>query len=114
METKTLCKLVRIYNGTLSNSNDFFLADLSKGTIRKHITAIYKYAVDNDLLSDDDDDSALIGLNIIADTDSDYSEEMDTPIHILDRFSNDNSFKEWYKTVSLRCTGNGYIEFIYN
>lgn len=110
METN---KLVRIYNGALSNSNDFFLADLSKGTIRKHITAIYKYAMDNDILSDDDD-SALIGLNIIADTDSDYSEETDTPIHILDRFSNDSSFKECYKTVSLRCTGNGYIEFIYN
>ena len=103
---------VCIYNGALSNSNDYFLADLSKGSVMNHITAIYKYALDNDILSDDDDDSALIGLNIISDNDSD--EEIDTPIHILDKLCNDNNFLSWYKNISLKCTGYGYLEFVYN
>lgn len=114
METKSLLnKTVCIYNGALSNSNDFFLADLSKGSVMDHITAIYKYAVDNDILSgSDDDDLDLIGLNIISDNDSD--EEIDTPIHILDNLSNDNKFLAWYKNISLKCTGYGYLEFVYN
>lgn len=107
-----LNKVVRIYNGAVSNSNDFFLADLRKGTILEHMTAVYKFIMDNVTLSDED--LALLEENVVADSDSDYSEDLHTPIHILDRFSNHSSFKEWYKNISLRCTGNGYIEFIYN
>ena len=110
-------KLVHIYNGLLSDSNEHFIADLDKGSVMNHLSMIYLLAVNSGLLSDDNEQCwSNIEDNIIHYADNDTTDGLYVPIHELDHNSKSKQFREWSEHVTIyhSAQGLGYSEFIYN